>query len=175
MSVKTSVSSTAQSLSTPPRNVVRTRSFACIDPAEGSPHAVRGQCHHLALLISSSKGSVPSLQKSVDLPCQPRLLVGPDSDSLCDRYIINTLGDVGSGQSLCTLGGPVVLLYVAACLNIFQSWCQNSLEVPLMTLPATLVSVCELVLMTLTSGLYAGISMTVMWSEAPRWGKGRAL
>ncbi len=49
-----------------------------------------------ALLISSSKGSVPSLQKSVDLPCQPWLLVGPDSDSLCDRYIINTLGDVGS-------------------------------------------------------------------------------
>ncbi len=30
-----------------PRNVVRTRSFACIDPAEGSPHAVRGQRHHL--------------------------------------------------------------------------------------------------------------------------------
>ncbi len=49
-----------------------------------------------ALLISSSKGSVPSLQKSVDLPCQPRLLVGPDSDRLCDHYIINTLGDVGS-------------------------------------------------------------------------------
>ncbi len=47
MSVKTSVSSTAQSLSTPPRNVVRTQSFACIDPAEGSPHAVRGQRHHL--------------------------------------------------------------------------------------------------------------------------------
>ncbi len=30
-----------------PRNVVRTRSFACINPAEGSPHAVRGQRHHL--------------------------------------------------------------------------------------------------------------------------------
>ncbi len=30
-----------------PRNVVRTRSFAYIDPAEGSPHAVRGQRHHL--------------------------------------------------------------------------------------------------------------------------------
>ncbi len=30
-----------------PRNVVRTRSFPCIDPAEGSPHAVRGQRHHL--------------------------------------------------------------------------------------------------------------------------------
>ncbi len=37
MSVKTSVSSTAQSLSTRPG----------IDPAEGSPHAVRGQHHHL--------------------------------------------------------------------------------------------------------------------------------
>ncbi len=30
-----------------PRNVVRTRSFACIDPAEGSPHTVQGQRHHL--------------------------------------------------------------------------------------------------------------------------------
>lgn len=30
-----------------PRNVFRTRSFACIDPAEGSPHAVREQRHHL--------------------------------------------------------------------------------------------------------------------------------
>ncbi len=29
-----------------PRNVVRTQGFACIDPAEGSPHAVRGQRHH---------------------------------------------------------------------------------------------------------------------------------
>ncbi len=47
MSVKTSVSSTAQSLSTHPGIVVRPRSFACIDPAEGSPHAVRGQRHHL--------------------------------------------------------------------------------------------------------------------------------
>ncbi len=28
-------------------NVVRTQSFACIDPAEGPPHAVRGQRHHL--------------------------------------------------------------------------------------------------------------------------------
>ncbi len=47
MSVKTSVSSTAQSLSTRPGMFVRTRNFACIDPAEGSPHAVRGQRHHL--------------------------------------------------------------------------------------------------------------------------------
>ncbi len=47
MSVKTSVSSTAQSLSTRPGMLSGTRSFACIDPAEGSPHAVRGQCHHL--------------------------------------------------------------------------------------------------------------------------------
>ncbi len=37
MSVKTSVSSTAQSLRTRPGMFVRTRSFACIDPAEGSP------------------------------------------------------------------------------------------------------------------------------------------
>jgi len=28
---------------------------------------------------------------------------------------------------------------------------------------------------TLTSGLYAGISMTVMWSEALRWGGGGLL
>ncbi len=54
----------------------------------------------LAVLRPSSspalKAAFPSIQKSVDLPCQPRLLVGPDSDSLCDRYIINALGDVGS-------------------------------------------------------------------------------
>ncbi len=40
MSVKTSVSSTAQSLSTRPGIFVRARSFSCIDPDEGSPHAV---------------------------------------------------------------------------------------------------------------------------------------
>ncbi len=37
MSVKTSVISTAQSLSTRP-GCCQDRSFACIDPAEGSPH-----------------------------------------------------------------------------------------------------------------------------------------
>ncbi len=30
-----------------PRNVVRTRSFSCIDPAEVSPHTVQGQRHYL--------------------------------------------------------------------------------------------------------------------------------
>ena len=30
-------------------------------------------------------------------------------------------------------------------------------------------------LVILTSGLYVGVSITVVWSEAPRWGRGRAL
>ncbi len=57
-----------------------------------------------------------SLQESVDLPCQPRLLVGPDSDSLCDRYIINTLGDVGS-DSLWVL---LEVCGVVVCGSLFK-------------------------------------------------------
>ncbi len=50
-----------------------------------------------------------------------------------------------------------MLLYVAACLNIFQSVVSKSLEMSLTTLPATLVSFVY-GLMILTSGLYAGIA-----------------
>ncbi len=39
--------STAQSLSTRPGMLSGPGAFACIDPAEGSPHAVRGQRRHL--------------------------------------------------------------------------------------------------------------------------------
>ncbi len=69
-----------------------------------------------ALLISSSKGSVPSLQKSVDLPCQPRLLVGLDSDSLCDRYIINALGGVGSDS----LSVPLEVCSIVVCGSLLK-------------------------------------------------------
>ncbi len=45
--MKTSVSSTAQSLSTRPGMLSGPGAFRH-DPAEGSPHAVRGQRHHLS-------------------------------------------------------------------------------------------------------------------------------
>lgn len=110
-----------------------------------------------AYVISSSEGNVTSLQESVDLSCQLRLLIGLNSDGLCDCYIINTLGDVGS-DSLCVL--LEVCGVVAACLNIFQSVvlkqsCRASED------PSGHSSIClRTGSATLTSGLYSGISMT---------------
>ncbi|XP_030007227.1 extracellular calcium-sensing receptor-like [Sphaeramia orbicularis] len=46
-----------------------------------------------AHLITSSEGSVPSLQEPVDLHCKPWLLIGPDSHGLGVHKIFNTLGD----------------------------------------------------------------------------------
>ncbi|KAI7802780.1 hypothetical protein IRJ41_018385, partial [Triplophysa rosa] len=96
-------------------------------------------CLH-PLLISSSEGSVPSLEETIDLPCHPRLLVGPQSDGLCDRYIINALVDVGS-DSLCVL---LEVCGVIVCGSLLKHIPVSGLEVPLTTLLATLVSDCEL-------------------------------
>ncbi len=47
--------------------------------------------------VAETMGYPPGvLQECVDLPREPRLLVGPDSDGLRDCYIINAFGDVGS-------------------------------------------------------------------------------
>ncbi len=69
----------------------------------------------------------------------------------------------------------VWLLYVAASLNMFQSvsWKQScSAEV---ALPGHTVICFWTGLASLRSGLYAGVSITEMWSEYPRWGWGSAL
>ncbi len=60
-------------------------------------------------------------------------------------------------------------------LNIFQS-VESKQSWSASDDPSGHTCICLCIgLMTLTSGLYAGISMTVMWSKAPRWGRGRAL
>ncbi len=56
-----------------PRNVVRTQGFACINPAEEPPHAVRGQRHHLvagrrwSLLCSNAVLCLKASEEGVQL------------------------------------------------------------------------------------------------------------
>ncbi|KAI3369241.1 hypothetical protein L3Q82_007790 [Scortum barcoo] len=77
----------------------------------------------LALLRPTSspalKAAFRSLQQPVDLPCQPWLLIGPNSDGLEYCYIISALGDVGS-DDICVLL-EVCDVKMAACSSAAAS------------------------------------------------------
>lgn len=45
--------------------------------------------------VTSSEGSIPDPQQSVNLPSQPWPLISPSSDGLSDSHVVNVLGDVG--------------------------------------------------------------------------------
>ncbi len=78
-------------------------------------------------------------------------------------------------QFQCTPAGLYGYYRLAASLNMFQSvsWKQScSAEV---ALSGHTVICFWTGLASLRSGLYAGVSITEMWSEYPRWGRGSAL
>ena len=65
------------------------------------------------------EGSVPSFQKPVDFPCQPRLLIGPDSDVL--RTVTSSMHLVMYAVLESVYSWRLVVeLWQATCLNTSQ-------------------------------------------------------